>query len=173
MFHVQNCTKDFWCITDYLSKRLEMYFQLYSMVFILFKEVKKKFMHWFCLSVYASSNSRTKFSNVQKSIYANHIWYRMELIENVMYETKEALMRPLLMVFFEILLFLSHSADDHETQTEQSTMVDLVAVKQHFRKIIREWLWRQKCSLYFFAKTIYLNTNYSEILHVNSLSIIK
>ena len=49
-------------------------------------------------------------------------------------------MRPLLMVFFEILLFLSHSADDHETQTEQSTMVDLVAVKQHFRKIIREWL---------------------------------
>ena len=51
----------------------------------------------------------------------------------------------------------------------RGTMAELVAVKQNFRKIIKEWLKCQKFSFYVFANNCMSKNNYSEILHGNMI----
>ena len=52
--HIQGHSKDFWYNKGYASKRLEMYFYLYTMGFNTFQQSWKMFMNSVCLGVYLS-----------------------------------------------------------------------------------------------------------------------
>ena len=57
----------------------------------------------------------------------------------------------------DFFMILNYSVDDYETQHKGRYHTDQIAVKQNFRKIIREWLWGQKHSFYVFAKNYIIN----------------
>ena len=70
MFHIQGHTKDFKYIMGYASKRLEMNFQLCSMVLTLFNKVEKCLCSQFvCPSICAPLTD----VNVFKFMHAVHM----------------------------------------------------------------------------------------------------
>ena len=74
--------------------------------------------------------------------------------------------------FFAILLILTILPATLKQNTE-GPMADLVAVKQSFREIVREALTTNFFLFMFLIEIVCLKTNYSELSHVGSLSIIK
>ena len=92
---IQDPTKYFGYIVRYALYavlRLEMYFELYFMVFNTFQQGSKILMHLVCLSVCPSvwtrSNCRKKSSNIFKFLHGFPTWCRIDSIENDMYGTK-------------------------------------------------------------------------------------
>ena len=87
MLHIQDHTKYFEYIMGYALKQLEMYFQLCYLVFNIFQQSWKIFMHLICLFVSpfvcAHSNFRKYSSNIFKFIHAVHIWHRIDSFEKI------------------------------------------------------------------------------------------